>query len=354
MVVSMPRRVFVFALVLCPLGSVVLHAQQSANTASITWAQGGDFTIANGGQIQRLKASQTAAGAQPAVNTNEIVQTNAGTFLDITLGSSGALIKVAENTSVVLKNTGNAESGWLFNLVYGRILVRSSARGSRVFIQTGASVTEAQSGDVNIDFTVMPRTQGQGKPVLAVSAISGSALVTPRASNPSYGRIQVKPGDTLMVDSLMGNTERLALDRTIADYWAKYQTRYIASVSGVMTQSANDPGMGGFLVAMPARPDQKGMNLKTAGIITGLVLMLGGVAMQGAMHAMESTYVEKKDADTIFAIGYAPIGLGAFVLIASYLYKSPENELGHIKFQEPSSAMTRIKQDTVIRRLGDK
>jgi hypothetical protein len=335
------------------LGGVLLHAQQSTNTASITWASGGDYTVANGGQIQRLKASQQNGGLQVNVNTNEIVQTNAGTFLDITLGSSGALIKVAENTSLVLKNAGTAETGWLFNLVYGRVLVRSSARGSKVFIQAGASVTEAQSGDVNIDFTVMPRTQGQGKPVLAVSAISGSALVTPRASNPGYGRIQVNPGNTLMVDSLMGNTERLALDRTIADYWAKYQTRYIASESGMMTQSASEPSMGGFLVAMPARPDQKGMNLKTAGIITGLVLMLGGVAVQGAMHAMESTYVEKKNADTIFAIGYAPIGLGAFVLVASYLYKSPENELGNIKFDPPNQTMKRMKQEPVIKKLGD-
>lgn len=315
---------------------------QHPGAAHLTAVNGNDFTITSGGQEQQFSAQQLR-GKSIYFNLGDSAQTGPGSYMDITLIPGGPDLRLAENTSIVLNGVHPNKSSAAITLVYGRILVKAGKHGSPLFVQTGASAAEIETGVINIDYTVLPFVQPPGRPAMLVSSLSGSAVVWPRYTSPDIGRIIVRKGDSIYIDSLLNSVDRVKADKAIAEYWNKRQTVYPSKYDPeikIVPQSAGQAGQTGQvddeieytqgnpnekLYIVPYKADRVDSKVRSAGIITGLVLMVVGVAAQGAMHFMESTYIDKRQSDIIFYSGFAPIGIGAFVLAASSTYKPRES-----------------------------
>ncbi|MDR2468727.1 MAG: hypothetical protein LBD22_07190 [Spirochaetaceae bacterium] len=295
-----------------------LSAQERAVTtagAIIVAARGLDFSITSGGKETNYRPEQLN---NQAVNlpANAIVQTGENSFIDIGLTVGKTTLRLAENTSIAFKNISGHGGVLTAQLIYGRLLVHTMKTGVPVHIQTGDSITEVQEGDINIDYMVVPKVQGAGKPVLSASAISGNAVVLPRFANPVYGRITIQNEETVMVDGLMSNVERFQMNRTVRDYWAQYfMTPASYKMGSLTSKNAGD------VVFVPYVPERTGLKIKTAGIITGLVLMLGGAALQGTMYMTGDSFVSSDMSNLLIKAGFAPLGIGTFVLIAAAIYK---------------------------------
>lgn len=277
----------------------------STTDVAITGAMGTDFTISTGGTARKITPQDTVDAIY--LNANDVLQTGPGTYADITLGD-GTTIRIAEKTSLMIKTVDSRQGKWTFNIVYGRILVRSGVNSSLVSVLSGGSATEVQAGAiVSIDYTVVPKTGTSEKPALTVSVIAGNAAVLPRYADPAYGRILIHPDETLLVDALMNNVERSKMNQAIIEYWDRHK---IVLPNGL--RRPEDP---------PPLTDRMVIDVKNAGVFTGVTLMLIGAVLQGVMHTLESTYIPKESADIAFAAGYAPIAIGAFVLIGTYMYR---------------------------------
>ncbi|MDR2480821.1 MAG: FecR domain-containing protein [Spirochaetaceae bacterium] len=302
-------RRYIFALSLLSLCVEVATAQLSDN-AVLNGVQGNDFTVTSEGKYQKFTYSQVN-GTILSFKKNDVVQTGHDSFVNINIPPNGPTIKLAENSSIALVNSDPKNDIWSFNLIYGRILVNKNTDNTFVNIKTGNSVIQIRNGEINIDYTILPKVESAGKPVLSVSAISGDASVYPKYSDPGYARIALNNGETVVVDPFMGNIERFKMNTDIVDYWNKLDNKYGIS---------NDLSKDETPIILPMPVDVQGTQVRKIGIITGLTLLAGGVIVQGAMHILESRYIEKAQADKIFFAGYVPIGLGSFVLLASYLF----------------------------------
>lgn len=308
---------------------------QSGGIAQLVSVQGSSFTIISGDQEQQFTAQQLS-GKGIFLKSSDIAQTGPGSFMDISILPGGTNIKLAENTSLVFNGPLPGNNSLAVTLVYGRILVKHGKIGTSIFVQTGASVTEIENGDINVDYTVLPFVQPPGRPSLLVASLSGTAILSPRATMPELGRIVIKKGDSIFVDSLLNNVERVKTDKALAEYWDKRQFKYPARYEpGIHLDPSSaektnegyeynpgDPEESVYIV--PYKADRLDSKVRSAGVVTGLAVMLLGVVAQGAMHFMESTQIPKNQADVIFYAGFAPIGIGTFILIASSSYKPRE------------------------------
>ncbi|MDR2510840.1 MAG: FecR family protein [Spirochaetaceae bacterium] len=274
-----------------------------AQTANVNLVTGTELRVGN----SLSERSVQSPGEGAPISAGDLAQTGAGTFADISF-EGGAVIRLAENTSFLVQAIGSAAIS--VNLVYGRMLVKDKNSAVNINIYTGGSVTEVQDGEVNIDYMVVPKAQTSEKPVLSVTAIEGSPAVLPRYANPGFGRIAVKPGETLMVDALMSNLERFPMNKAILDYWNRIVA---APVFPVMTPILPEDNQ---IIS-----DKTALSLKSATTAAGLTLMIGGIVLQAAMHTLESTYIQKENSDFVYAAGYIPIALGAFILFASAIFK---------------------------------
>jgi hypothetical protein len=300
-----------------------LFAQNSSYPLVIS-AKGAGFTIGKNGQAQTFNAAKLPQ-ERIKLATNDMIQTGKGDFVEVSLPGSDAVLYLAENTSLVYSGSPSKQDSII--LIYGRI--RISARGARpVIVKSGASSTIINSGDTNIDYTVLPSLQNSQKPVLRTSTLpsmlTSDIIVQPKSSDPVYGRILVKPGETLVVDPIMNNTERITLDKSIVNYWSNFLSASIISTSQFMpgeTLPVEDEDISVLLT--PFDYQASTINLKTGGIIAGLSCLLAGVALQSAMFYMKDDMNSDINKGA-FNLGYAPITFGVFTLLAAYFYKTPD------------------------------
>jgi hypothetical protein len=305
------------------LNLLPLSAQDFHNYPLVISAKGTSFTLGRNGKAQIFSAAKLPQ-ERITLATNDMLQTGKGDFVEVALLGSDAILYLAENTSIVYSGTPSKQDS--ITLIYGRL--RISAKGMRpVIVKSGASSTIVNSGDANIDYTVLPSVQNSQKPVLRTSTLpstlTSDIIVLPKSSDPAYGRIMVKPGETLLVDPIMNNTDRIALDKSVVNYWSNFLSASIVSTSQFMPGEilpAEDEDISVFLT--PFDYQESTINLKTGGIIAGVVCLLAGVALQGAMFYVKDD-MNKDTNKLIFNMGYVPVGFGTFTLLASYFYKTP-------------------------------
>jgi hypothetical protein len=364
---------------------------QTLEVPLVLTAKGTGFTITKNGKAYSYNAAHLPQ-QRIVLGSSDLLQTGKGDFVQVALLGSDAILSVGENTNIMYSGSIKQD---IIKLIYGR--VRVNAKGKKpVVIEGGSSAAVISSGDSNVDYTVLPGVQGSQRPVLRVSSFPNGhpngVIVLPKAGDESYGRIAVNSGETLLIDPVMKNTERVKLDKSIAAYWEPYITRDVLAIStkGVSaamrstqpvdpydplsayptttaypntastypsssssaagspykgqqsvntTPPASAPDFSSFVdPEYPTQGDveifhsdtriapfdyrQSTINLKTGGIIAGLLTMTGGIAMQSAMYFMKED-MNKDMNKLIFNLGYAPIGLGAFTLLASYFYHTP-------------------------------
>ncbi|TFG84192.1 MAG: hypothetical protein E4H20_03825 [Spirochaetales bacterium] len=105
------------------------------------------------------------------------VQTGRGTLLEVRLLASGAIVKLAENTTFVLRRVSSSETS--LALVYGRLRAKvEKLSGNQVFKLAGESAIAGVRGtDFGMD-VLAPRTRDATAPRTDVYCFEGSVMVT--------------------------------------------------------------------------------------------------------------------------------------------------------------------------------
>jgi hypothetical protein len=240
-----------------------------------------------------------------------------------------------------------------FSLLYGRI--RLSTRGSwsggesgAAFIQSGNAETIFRRGDTGIDFIVdtAGTSLSRRDPVLRVYGFSGIAEVVPVLSGTPSGqwsaaRFQVPEKESLSMEILnsFSYLERKPLEENIAQYWNRHDfsggsSPIILRESGAPPVSEPPPRQQEPRAAPQiiertlieyAEPDYSPLKrinrAKNAFIVSGVVLVLGGAAMQGM--GFYNKGMDDRFKNLLINYGYAPLGLGVF-LMGGALFVNPK------------------------------
>jgi hypothetical protein len=310
-------KTIVFMELLMYAGTYTLPAQ-SEKRVIVASAHGGTFVLIRAdGQRESYNPLNVTTGSGIEIKKSDMLQTPSGVFVEVRALPGNVSIRIAENSSLVFDDVGGSSSTQVVTLVYGRIRVDQEEQGETVIVKAGVSITEVQKGSINIDYIVNSGTSRSSQPLLYVSAISGSAVLVPSALSPAFGRVKVDRNEMLIFDAPENKLEKTSINKEIVKYWQDNQAAYAqpdGDDKNVFVQSG--------VLALPYSPsssDERVSRLKTGGIITGLILMLAGVAVQTSLHY---TYdqIKKETADLAYFAGFLPIGMGAFILTATLLY----------------------------------
>jgi hypothetical protein len=316
-------------------GAFTLHAQ-TERTAVILASSGGGFTLVRGGSSRMIYTPASMPAGGVALRDSDTVQTSSGTFVEARVTPGGALIRMAENTMLSFDSISSLNNNLIIRLMYGRIRVEQESKTETIIVKSGDSMTEMQTGDINFDYIVSPDTEYKSQPVLAVSTISGAATVIPSDKPEKPTRIKMRRNVTLTVDPQSGKTKRRSMRKEIPAYWSRVITKeipvkeIIARETPVNIPARSNPAAPSNTApsnnAQPITfngsltPLEESTVLKTNGIIAGLTILMAGITVQTIGHYL------LPDVDQIFYAGYVPIGIGAFVLVASYFYPTHVSE----------------------------
>ncbi|MDR3357009.1 MAG: hypothetical protein LBO04_07475 [Spirochaetaceae bacterium] len=291
----------------------ILHAQSEKRIAAVS-SRGGSFFLMRGGGI-RQSYNPSSLGDGVTLNNSDMIQTPSGVFVEARVVPGTVSIHIAENSSLLFENIGGSSRTQVIALVYGRIRIDQEDAGETVIVKAGTSITEIQKGSVNIDYIATGEDGRRSQPVLYVSAISGSAVLVPSTQSPALGRIKVNQNETMVFYAPENKVEKTAINKGVLKYWSVGSAAAPPDNVNVFDSSG--------VLALPASPAaesaERVASLKTGGIITGLVLTLVGVAVQNAIHYAYD-HIDKETADLSYYAGFLPIGLGTFILVASFLY----------------------------------
>jgi hypothetical protein len=305
----------------------MLYAQSEKKVVIVS-AHGGPFVLVrDNGVRQSYNPVDVTTGNGITLKNLDMIQTTPGVFVEVRVLPGTMTVYIAESSSVVFEDIGGYSSTQVISLLYGRIRVDQQDEAETTIVKSGVSITEIQKGSINIDYIVNSSEAGyRSQPLLYVSAMSGSAVLVPSTLSPTPGRIKINRNETLSFDALENKTEKTTINKEIPIYWADNTTESNMGLAGTDTTSLTPENMfdgsGILTLPPPQTADAESVaRLKTGGIITGLVFMLAGVVLQTTIHYMYDS-IEKETADIAYYSGFLPIGMGAFILIASYLYPS--------------------------------
>ncbi len=189
------------------------EAQENAGRgeAQIVYAVGDGFTVVEDGEPRFYEADAPEALGLRLKPGNEI-QTENGTFLEISLLNSGSIVKIAENTTFRLKAISR-KGGGRFDLAYGRI----RAKVNRLVDDDDFSVTsrETVAGVRGTDFgydVLFERQDGETTTRTRVYCFEGAVEVTrPAAPEAAAQESQTAAEET---DTGETDTEEKILEKT--------------------------------------------------------------------------------------------------------------------------------------------
>jgi hypothetical protein len=324
--------------------SLPLEAQNQQ--AGIYYAQGADFALTVNGERSFIDASSLGYGGI-ALNRSDMIQTGAGTFLEIQFIPSGTVLKISENTSLVYN--GFDESGRFtdISLLYGRVrLVSGNGEGSRIsVIRAGNSSVRISEGDLGADYAVDPRP-GRGdasRPVLRVYSFRGKAEVFPFIPGGApVQAVNLEEGETVLIElnPPLVYAERGPLEKDILLFWNTYNFNGSSLMARPDTElpgvSQDEPLQKITVQDIPVQEKmrdaalqeemaRKARRRKTALLTAGFSLTAAGAAAQGIAFARPGgagdTLVRR-----IHYTAYVPLGVGLFSLLAGILYNPAVTE----------------------------
>jgi hypothetical protein len=339
-----------------------------------------NFIIANNG-TQRTYQTGTIPVNGLALQNSDMIQTGPGNYVEVQLDPSGAIIKLAENTSAIFSDLGSSSRPALINLLYGRMRVVNQGISGTVSVQAGNALVDFSRGDIAFDFAVIPGSANRN-PQFQVSILSGSAQVVPSVGSPGAAKMPLYEHETVLLDvtNRLAILTRQPLNQEIAAYWSRNafrqagmptQSTQIAqsaapqvvrgsqstlptlgasypattnyapiipiSVDSLVndngteqgTSASNDPNQ--YMMApTAARPLAAGKSValsgaratippKNSGVLMGAILTAVGVLGQSVAH-YNMFALDSDTVDKVYMVSYAPLGIGIVALVASYLY----------------------------------
>ncbi|MDR0684753.1 MAG: hypothetical protein LBF83_06465 [Spirochaetaceae bacterium] len=296
---------------------------QSEKKITVISARGGPFVlVGNNGVRQSYNPLDITTGTGITLKNGDMIQAASGVFVEVRVLPGTVSIYIAENTSLIFENIGGSSSTQVIALVYGRIRIDQQDGGEMIIVKTGISITEAQKGSVNIDYIVNSERGGSSQPILYVSTISGSAVLVPSTLSPALGRVKINPSETLVFNAQENNVEKTSINNDIVKYWSgkisEYPESLLTNTAAVPPENVFDSS--NVLTVNSSLTDAEHVaRLKTGGILSGLILTLAGVAMQNVIHYTYDS-IDEDIAGLAYYSGFLPIGIGTFILVASFLY----------------------------------
>jgi len=264
-------RRFVLVGSLCGFG-LLFGGPLEAQNAGIVYAEGGDFSVIHQRQEEYFSVGVDDVLGLP-LEAGDLVQTGNGTFLEIQTTGSGALFKIAENTSFRLDHSGEDGSSRL-DLTYGRVRAKVDAVAAGTFLEMrGLSVVAGVRGtDFGYDIIVTPR--GTGEPVLQIYTFEGSVVVAEASPSADSGaslisrssaQTTIQPGQMIVLplSTVVAGNLQEALSRPpstitteVRDFWDAHPFR---SAPGDMPQVAElTPG----IAAADPVPDEDALRVE--------------------------------------------------------------------------------------------
>jgi hypothetical protein len=312
----MRLRSTVFIFILAIAAPLTIPAQ-TVKAFSIIASRGGDIVIVRQNGDERRYEPQDIPATGIELFSSDTVQTAPDVFVSILISGSNGSITIAGNTSLNFEKIGGTSNTQVISLIYGRIKVQNDNPPETIIVRAGPSITEIEKGNVSFDYTLLPEGNNKSQPLLSVSTLSGTATVVPSALTPTLDRVKMKERETLSIDASANTLNRYPLNRKLADYWVNEKTS--GSVTFEAVQAASDDV---FAVNTEFSQDERSAYLKTQGIIAGLSCILGGILIQSIPYYTYTDW-EDKWRDIMFNAAWLPIGIGTFILLASYFYLPP-------------------------------
>jgi hypothetical protein len=233
------------------------------------------------------------------------------------------VLKLGENTSLLINSLGADLS---LELLYGRIRAVNGADAPNLTIRSGNSQSSLRNSDAALDFVARP---GQTQPALTIHCFGGQGELTPLAQTDSadISKLPIKNGETLRMEYHIpfSYIERKALDQEALAYWTAHRFTGSAplgmppvELAQAPTARAEETPADTIVYAPPASSAEGGTRkIKNGYIITGLLLVSAGAAMQGYSF-FGNPGPELRDG--LFYGGYGPLGLGAVFLFGAAAY----------------------------------
>jgi hypothetical protein len=323
----------------------LLNAQETR----ILYSNGGEFSISSGGYRVTHKGG-TEIDTMLLLQKDDVIQTGSNCFVELYLEPGKTRIKIAENTSLMCKGTGQEALSMSFSLIYGRIRISTGGivpliEENAVYIETGQIETAFRKGDAGIDYIV--KTDGslisRNEPVLTIYNFYGNQELKPGSWLSSIDTgLQVFEYESLSVEiaNSLVYAERKPLDEDIIDYWNRNNFSDGVPLlkkrqSGLMAEQAPAvierieyvyPQYQTTIIEqiLPDNPFHKRLfRIKNALISSGMIFSLGGIGMQ--MTGFHRTNgLEDKTNKLLYNFGYMPLVIG-LIFSGAGLVINPQN-----------------------------
>jgi hypothetical protein len=358
------RNSMIFLLSLCAVAG--LYAQNlgaSRSLGSVSSAGSDSFIIANSGRQQTYQTGAIPANGLELQNS-DMIQTGPNNYVEIQLDPSSAIVKLAENTSVIFNDLGSTNRAAMLSLLYGRLRIVNSSNNGMVTIQIGNAAVEFSRGDLALEFAVIPGSTVT-QPQLQVSTLSGAIQVS---SGMAAGATKIICNEyetvTFDVTSRLAVLKRQSLSQETVAYWSRNAFRQagMSPHSTYLAQSGGQPSLpaiGAYpagmtpapfsgsgqpagnssdpfhqLRATPAVPVtpvptiggiervsdmQATISVKNGGVFWGAVITAAGIFMQNLAHYGVLGLDDDMN-DKVYMLSYVPIAAGLITLAATYSY----------------------------------
>jgi hypothetical protein len=327
-----------------------IFAQESSGDgfgARVYHAEGADF-ILTAGEQRYIHRPGSLGEAGLVLNSRDMIQTGADSFVEIQLTPGGTVIKAAENTSFVFNGPGRDGASVSFTLLYGRIrVVRGPGEGNRdVMVQAPNAAVFIRRGDIGLDYILRPGLSLTGSgvttPLLRTFGFSGAADLVPLVIGERNGGaaggeaafIRVSEGETLALEVFSGFsfTERKALERDIVEYWIRNDFKgtpplkipdTLPALASHRPQEPSEPANQIQYTLPDYGAIKKLRQVKNGGIAAGILFSIVGIGIQG-FGAYQRRAGNHDSARLLIDAGYGPLGLGIVTLMMT-LAANPSN-----------------------------
>ena len=249
------------------------------------------------------------------LSIHDMVQTGKGLAELNFLAGSNVIVKLSENTSVVIEEFDSRVS---LELLYGKLNLQSN---TALTIKAGNSTSSFRECDAELNYVARP---GFPQPALAIYCFSGEGeLIANVTSGAEGARFTIRNNEILSLEyrtpffyverKSMDIPHELEEDPMISEsYWIleypdSQTTEIEVSPQELLMESIN---------TMNNRNSSR--SIKKSNFIMGLVLIGAGAVMQGYYHFGEP---RKELKDSFFYGSFGSMGLGAVFLLGAAAYK---------------------------------
>ncbi len=326
--------VWLAALALALSGPLTLAPAQESGRGEVVYAEGREFAVVRGGVPRTFKADDPDAIGY-RIESGDLVQTKASTFLEIQLVPQGTVLKLAENSSFMFKGLGKPGEDISLGLIYGRVRAKvAKLSGTESFsIRSGTTVAGVRGTDFGFDAIAKPAERSGGTfrpPEVSVYCFSGEVTVAPVAALEKEAEapmVVVKANELVKVDltTEVPIVERSLINEEIKTYWIDHEFQGETPVPAPVAVPIITPEKEVVIkyIEPDYQPYKQAARIKNTAIV-GAILMgtLGfGLQMAGVPDIVDGGETDRGMG--LLTTGTVCFGISLSSLVISYFINPP-------------------------------